>query len=61
MKKLLVYVLIVVIAVFAAGLYGVVHNQVSYTVAPEYFTKFKFRRFGLTDTTVPERVRPATR
>ena len=57
MKKLFVYILIVVLAIFAAGLFGVVHNQVSYTVAPEYFTKFKFRRFGLTDTPLPERVR----
>ena len=56
-KKLFVYILIVVLAVFAAGLFGVVHNQVSYTVAPEYFTKFKFRRFGLTDAPLPERVR----
>ena len=57
MKKLLVYVLIVVLAVFLASLYGVVHNQVSYTVAPEYFTKFKFRQFALTDSPLPERVR----
>ncbi|HEV7926315.1 MAG TPA: signal peptide-containing protein [Verrucomicrobiae bacterium] len=57
MKKVLVYVLIVVLAVFVAGLYGVMHNQISYTVAPEYFTKFKFRQFGLTDSPLPERVR----
>ncbi len=56
-KKLLVYLLIVVLAVFVAGLYGVAHNQISYTVAPEYFTKFKFRQFGFTDTPLPERVR----
>jgi hypothetical protein len=56
-KQLLVYVLIVILAVCAAGLYGVAHNQVSYTVAPEYFTKFKFPRFGFTDASVPERVR----
>jgi len=56
-KKLLVYVLIVFLAVIAAGLYGAVHNQVSYTVAPEYFTKFKFRQFGFTDMPLPERVR----
>jgi hypothetical protein len=57
MKKLLVYGLIVVLAVFAAGLFGVVHNQISYTVAPEYFTRFKFRQFALTDSPLPERVR----
>jgi hypothetical protein len=57
MKKLLVYMLIVVLAVFVAGLYGIVHNQISYTVSPEYFTKFKFGQFGFEDTPLPERVR----
>jgi len=57
LKKLGVYVLIVVVAVFVAGLYGIAHNQVSYTVAPEYFTKFKFRQFSFVDTPFPERVR----
>ena len=56
-KKCGVYVLIVILAVIVAGLYGVAHNQVSYTVAPEYFTKFKFRQFGFVDTPLPERVR----
>jgi hypothetical protein len=56
-KKILVYVLIVVLAVLVAGLYGVVHDQISYTVAPEYFTKFKFRQFGFADTPLPGRVR----
>src|SRR5439155_25329691 len=57
MNKLLIYVLIIVLAVFIAGLYGVAHNQISYTVAPEYFTKFKFRQFGFVETPLPERVR----
>jgi hypothetical protein len=56
-KKLLVFLLVVALAVFVAGLYGVAHNQISYTVAPEYFTKFKFIQFGFTDTPLPERVR----
>ena len=56
-KRLLVYGLLIVLAVLAAGLYGVVHNQISYTVSPEYFTKFKFRRFGLVDTPLAGRVR----
>src|SRR3982751_3444371 len=57
LKKFGVFLLIVVIAMFVTGLYGIVHNQVSYTVAPEYFTKFKFRQFGFTDIPLPERVR----
>jgi len=56
MKKLLVYVLLVLIAVVLASLYGIIHNQISYTVSPEDFTKFKFRQFGFVDMPFPERV-----
>ena len=57
MKKFAVYLLVVALAIIVAGLYGMIHNQISYTVAPEYFTKFKFRQFGLTDIPLPNRVR----
>ena len=29
-----------------AGLYGAIHDQLSYTVSPEYFTRFKYDQFG---------------
>src|SRR5262245_12384427 len=57
MRKLFVYLLIVVVSVLVAGLYGTLHNQVSYTVSQEYFTKFKFEQFGLADAPFPERIR----
>ena len=57
MRKLLIYVLLVFLAVVLAGLYGIAHNQISYTVSPEYFTKFKFQQFGFVDMPLPERVR----
>lgn len=57
MKKLLVYLALVVLAIALAALYGILHNQISYTVSPEYFTKFKFYQFGLVDSALPERVR----
>lgn len=56
-KKTPVYVGLVMLAIFFAGLYGVVHNQISYTVSPEYFTKFKFQQFGFADMALPDRVR----
>jgi hypothetical protein len=41
----------------AAGLYGVLHDQVSYSLSPEYFTKLKFDQFHyLTGPSIPERV-----
>jgi hypothetical protein len=35
-----------------AGLYGMVHNQISYTVSPDYFHAFKFHQFA-----IPEHLR----
>jgi len=57
MKKMLVFILLSLIAILLAGLYGMVHNQISYTVSPEYFTKFKFKQFGLMNSAFPDRVR----
>ena len=47
MLKLLLIPALFVVACIFAGVYGAIHNQISYTVAPEYFTKFKFHQFGL--------------
>lgn len=57
--KLIVFGLFVALAVVIAGLYGMVHNQISYTVSPEYFTKFKFRQFDLVSSPLADRVRAA--
>ncbi|HLX96234.1 MAG TPA: signal peptide-containing protein [Verrucomicrobiae bacterium] len=57
MKKIPVFILLVLFAVVLSGLYGMLHNQISYTVSPEYFTKFKFRQFGFVDLQLPDRVR----
>jgi hypothetical protein len=42
-----------------AGLFGALHDQMSYTVSSEYFAKFKFIQFHLLDPGVPERIRAA--
>ena len=59
MKKLLVFVLLILFAPLIAGLYGALHDQISYTVAPEYYTKFKFIQFDLLDLEWPDRARAA--
>ena len=28
-----------------AGVYGILHDQISFTISPEYYTKFKFNQF----------------
>jgi hypothetical protein len=58
-RRLGTFVLFLLLAICAAGLFGAVHDQISYTVSHEYFTRFKFPQFGLLDPSVPERVRAA--
>ena len=57
MKKFLVFVFLILLAVMVSGLYGMVHDQISYTVSPEYYTKFKFQQFGIADMNLPDRAR----
>ena len=55
MQKLGLAFLLIGLACVLAGIYGMLHNQISYTVSHEYFTKFKFNQFGI-DRDLPERV-----
>lgn len=41
--------MIVTIAPIIGGAYGILHDQLTYTISPEYYTKFKFYQFGLVD------------
>ena len=59
MLKLAAFVTFIVLAVLTAGAFGALHDQISYTVSSEYFTKFKFLQFHLLNPDVPERVRAA--
>ncbi|MDB9425217.1 hypothetical protein PN437_09965 [Microcystis aeruginosa CS-564/01] len=43
-----------IIGCLIAGFYGVLHNQISFTVSEEYFTKFKFIQFNIPPA-IPER------
>ena len=47
MKKLLLMPVLLVLGCFCAGLYGVLHDQLSYAVSHEYFTRFKFFQFNI--------------
>ena len=49
MKKLLILLLIVLISPIIGGGYGILHDQLTYTISPEYYTEFKFYQFGLMD------------
>lgn len=59
MTKWMVYLLFIPVAVVASGLFGMAHDQISYSLSPEYFTRFKFFQFGLADVSAPDRLRAA--
>lgn len=46
MRKFGVFTATIFITVTIAGLYGIVHDQVTYSISAEYFTKFKYPQFG---------------
>jgi hypothetical protein len=45
--KLACIPLLIAIACLFAGLFGVMHHQISFTVSPEYFFEFKFKQFAI--------------
>ncbi len=47
MYKLLILILILIIAPILGAFYGIIHDQITYTISNEYYTKFKFIQFGL--------------
>jgi hypothetical protein len=49
MKRINTFLLIILIAPLIGGIYGILHDQFTYTISPEYYTKFKFYQFGLMD------------
>ncbi|MGB1041774.1 MAG: hypothetical protein ACPGU6_00130 [Tenacibaculum sp.] len=47
MNKVIALILILILAPILGGIYGVVHDQITYSISEEYYTKFKFIQFGL--------------
>jgi len=45
-----------VIGALLAGLYGAAHDQITYSMSPEYFTRLKFLQFHYADFRLPTRV-----
>ena len=54
MKKILTLIPIIILGTFIAGIYGMIHDQISFTVSEEYFTKFKFEQFEIQN--IPNRL-----
>jgi hypothetical protein len=47
MAKCILFPLLLAAACLVAGAYGALHNQISYTVSPDYFHAFKFDQFRI--------------
>lgn len=47
MNKTIVFILIVLISPFIGGAYGILHDQITYSISEEHYTKFKFFQFGI--------------
>ncbi|NRT16655.1 hypothetical protein HNP99_003026 [Flavobacterium sp. 28A] len=47
MNKFIALLLILIIAPLLGGFYGMIHDQITYSVSSEYYTKFKFIQFGI--------------
>lgn len=58
MGKFPILILLLVIAAIAAALFGALHNQLSFSVGPTYFTELKFAQFDVSPST-PDRFNAA--
>ncbi|MFK7755583.1 MAG: hypothetical protein AB8B53_01485 [Flavobacteriales bacterium] len=46
-NKVIALILILILAPILGGIYGIIHDQITYSISEEYYTKFKFIQFGL--------------
>lgn len=53
MGKFPTFFVLLALAALSAALFGALHNQLSYSVGPTYFTAFKFDQFGIAADTAP--------
>lgn len=49
MSKPLALVILAIVSMVVAGVYGALHNQLSYSVGSSYFHDFKFAQFGISE------------
>lgn len=49
MRKILNFIVIILASTIIAGIYGILHDQVTYSISREYYTLFKFEQFGIND------------
>jgi hypothetical protein len=55
-----VRILVAIVGGLVAGAYGIVHDQITYTISPEYFTNLKFHQFRYANFGMGDRVFAST-
>lgn len=45
--RVALFILLIIIATIIGGLYGALHDQITYTVCDEFFTKMRFHEYGI--------------
>lgn len=53
-------ILVALVGGVIAGVYGALHDQITYSISPEYFTKLKFHQFRYADLGLGDRVFAST-
>ena len=56
LRKLPAILLVTGCSALLAGFYGVAHDQITYSLSPEYFTRLKFAQFAYADFELPPRL-----
>ncbi|HTJ52217.1 MAG TPA: hypothetical protein VL443_22300 [Cyclobacteriaceae bacterium] len=49
MNKMIVLIIVILLSPIIGGLYGILHDQITYSISEEYYTKYKFYQFGIPD------------
>lgn len=49
MNKLQLFIFTLFFSVLISGVFGIIHDQITYSISEEYYTRFKFIQFGLID------------
>lgn len=57
MKQFINFILIIIISTLSAGVYGIVHDQITYTISSEYYTLLKFQQFGFENLNLNVRIK----
>jgi len=51
MKKLIIFLFLLVVGTLLAGVYGALYDQVTYSISPEFFIKMRFTSLNVAEPT----------